>query len=86
MISLIDISTVVSRELDHYVLSEAFLFGSFARGEQMPDCDIDLRLACGDTMTFGTLYELFHELEEELGRKVEIVTSSPERMRSFERG
>ena len=31
-------------------------------------------------MTFGTLYELSHELEEELGRKVDIVTNPPERM------
>ena len=32
-------------------------------------------------MTFGTLYELSLELEEELGREVEIVTDPPERMR-----
>ena len=38
-------------------------------------------LGCGNTMTFGTLYELSHELEMELGRKVDIVTNPPERMR-----
>lgn len=32
-------------------------------------------------MTFGTLYELPHELEMELGRKVDIVTNPPEHMR-----
>lgn len=32
-------------------------------------------------MTFGTLYELSHELERELGRKIDIVTSPPEHMR-----
>lgn len=42
---------------------------------------IDLRLVCGNTMTFGTLYELSHELERELGRKVDIVTNPPEHMR-----
>lgn len=45
------------------------------------DSDIDLRLACGATMTFGTLYELSLELEKELGRKVDIVTNPPEHMR-----
>ena len=55
--------------------------GSFARGEQTPNSDIDLRLVCGNAMTFGTLYELSHELERELGRKVEIVTNPPEHMR-----
>lgn len=81
MISLTDISTSASRALAQNDVSKAFLFGSFARGEQTPDSDIDLRLVCGNTMTFDTLYELSHELERELGRKVDIVTNPPEHMR-----
>lgn len=81
MISTPDISTAVFRVLTQYDVSEAYLFGSFARGEQTPDSDIDLRLVCGNTMTFGTLYELSYELEIELGRKVDIVTNPPEHMR-----
>ena len=81
MISLTDISSAVSRVLPCYDVHGAHLFGSFARGEQTPDSDIDLRLICGDTMTFGTLYELSLELEKELGRKVDIVTNPPEHMR-----
>lgn len=67
--------------LVQYDVSEAYLFGSFARGEQAPDSDIDLHLVCGNTMTFGALYELSHELEKELGRKVDIVINPPEHMR-----
>ncbi len=81
MITPTDISTAASRVLAQYDVSEAYLFGSFARGEQTPNSDIDLRLVCGNGMTFGTLYELSHELERELGRKVEIVTNPPEHMR-----
>lgn len=81
MISTTDISTAVSRALAQYDVSEAYLFGSFARGEQTPDSDIDLRLVCGNTMTFGTLYELYYKLEMELGRKVDVVTNPPEHMR-----
>lgn len=81
MISLADISSAVFRVLPCYDVREAYLFGSFARGEQAPDSDIDLRLVCGGTMTFGTLYELSLELEKELGRKVDLVTNLPERMR-----
>lgn len=80
MISPSDISIAASRVLAQYDVSEAYLFGSFARGEQTPDSDIDLRLVCGNTMTFGTLYERSHELEKELGRKVDIVTNPPEHM------
>ena len=81
MISPTEISTVASLVLAQYDVSEAFLFGSFARGEQAPNSDIDLRLVCGNTMTFGTLCELSHELEKELGRKVDIVTNPPEHIR-----
>lgn len=81
MITLADISSTISRVLARYDVREAYLFGSFARGEQAPDSDIDLRLACGTTMTFGTLYELSLELEKEPGRKVDIVTNPPEHMR-----
>lgn len=81
MITPTDISTAASRVLAQYDVSEAYLFGSFARGEQTPNSDIDLRLVCGNAMTFGTLYELSLELERELGRKVEIVTNPPEHMR-----
>ena len=81
MISFDYISSAVSLVLAQYDVSEAYLFGSFARGEQTPDSDIDLRLVCGNTMTFGTLYELSHELERELRRKVDIVTNPPEYMR-----
>lgn len=81
MISPSDISIAASRVLAQYDVSEAYLFGSFARGEQTPDSDIDMRLVCGNTMTFGALYELSHELENELGRKVDIVTNPPEHMR-----
>ena len=81
MISPSDISIAASRVLAQYDVSEAYLFGSFARGEQAPNSDIDLRLVCGNTMTFGTLYELSYELEKELGRKVDVVTNPPEHMR-----
>lgn len=81
MITLVDISAAVSRVLPRYDVREAYLFGSFARGEQTPESDIDLRLVCDDTMTFGALYELSLELEMELGRKIDIVTNPPELMR-----
>lgn len=81
MITLADISSAVSRVLPRYDVREAYLFGSFARGEQTPDSDIDLRLACGDSMTFGALYQLSLDLEDELGRKVDIVTNPPQHMR-----
>ena len=77
MITLADISSAVSRVLPRYDVCEAYLFGSFARGEQAPHSDIDLRLACGDSMTFGALYQLSLDLEDELGRKVDMSPTHP---------
>lgn len=81
MISLTDISAAASRVLSRYDAREAYLFGSFTRGEQKFDSDIDLRIVCGCSMTFGMLYELTLKLEEALVRKVDIVTNPPEHMR-----
>ena len=51
------------------------LFGSFVRGEQRPDSDIDLlvKLEPGQK-TFDNFIELSFFLEEVLKRKVELVT------------
>lgn len=70
MISPTDISTAASRVLAQYDVSEAYSFSSFARGEQTPDSDIDLRLICGNTMTFGTLYELSMSSRGNLGERL----------------
>lgn len=75
------IARVVSGVLADYDVREAYLFGSFARGEQGPTSDIDLRFLCGPNMTFGMLYEIAVDLERELGCRVEIVTNPPEHMR-----
>lgn len=64
-----------------YDVRAAYLFGSFARGEQTPDSDIDIRLSCGPEMNYGSLLEISTRLEQALGCAVELVTNPPERMR-----
>ena len=76
-----DIAQVVEQVLADYDMEKAYLFGSFARGDVRDSSDVDLRLICGPSMTFGLLYELTERLESALGRNVEIVTNLPERMR-----
>lgn len=75
------ISAIVSEVLAPYDVKAAFLFGSFARGEQTEESDIDLRLVCGPSMTYGVLLKISEELEQALERDIEIVTNPPERMR-----
>ncbi|MBQ9954244.1 MAG: nucleotidyltransferase domain-containing protein [Eggerthellaceae bacterium] len=75
------ISEIVCETLRDYDVREAYLFGSFARGDQTAESDVDLRFVCSDGMTYGTLYEISQRLEGRLGRSVQIITNPLERMR-----
>ena len=50
------------------------VFGSVARGEATPDSDIDLLIEKGPTTTPWFPAGLVLELEESLGRRVDVVT------------
>ena len=52
------------------------VFGSVARGEARPDSDIDLPIEKGPTTSSWFPAGLVLELEEMLGRRVEIVTET----------
>ena len=55
-----------------YGISKAYLFGSFARGEQTDDSDIDLVVILARPLGFKRA-KLFEELELRLGLPVDIV-------------
>ena len=52
------------------------VFGSFARGEERPDSDLDLLIEAGPERTPFFPGGLIVDLEEELGRKIEVTTAS----------
>ena len=54
---------------------KAWLFGSFARGEEREDSDVDVLVKFDRSMPIGLFaYVRMHrELEEKLGRKVDLV-------------
>ncbi|MBQ9042562.1 MAG: nucleotidyltransferase domain-containing protein [Eggerthellaceae bacterium] len=64
-----------------YDVREAYLYGSYARGDQTDDSDIDLRFLCGSNIDFGQLYDIQKELESRLGKPVDIATAPPSQMR-----
>lgn len=75
------IAACLHRILEGRDVLEAWLFGSFARGEQTDESDVDIRLVCGPSIGYGDLYEISQELEASLGRSVEIVTNPLDKMR-----
>ncbi|WP_439330905.1 nucleotidyltransferase family protein [Halorubrum ezzemoulense] len=57
-----------------YPISELGIFGSYARGEQESDSDLDILVAFDKPVTLFDLVRLENELAEELGIEVNLVT------------
>ena len=55
-------------------IKEVYLFGSYSRGEANRNSDVDLYCDKGDVDTLWKLSAFADELEEALGKKVDIVT------------
>ena len=55
-------------------IDEVYLFGSYARGEANRNSDVDIYCAKGDVDTLWKFSSFCDELEEALGKKVDVVT------------
>ena len=55
---------------------KVWLFGSYSRGEERPDSDVDLLIVPDKSQHFSlfTLSGMYEELKEMLGREVELIT------------
>jgi len=60
--------------LERYEVKRAAVFGSFVRGEQKQNSDIDLLVEFKGTKSLLDLAGLKIELEETLNRKVDVLT------------
>jgi len=69
-----DIKYKIIPILKRYDVKRAALFGSFVRGEQREDSDIDILVEFKDGKSLLDLAGLKIELEEALGRKVDVLT------------
>ena len=62
--------------LQKHDVVHAAIFGSFARGEEREDSDLDILVEFGEGKSLLDLVALKLELEESLGRKIDVVTYS----------
>ncbi len=69
-----EIETTVISILGRYGARKIGLFGSYARGEQRPDSDLDLLVEFADGKSLLTLVRIERELSENLGIKVDLLT------------
>ena len=72
---MIEIQEKITPIMEKYGIKRASVFGSVARGEDRADSDIDVLVELGDQSMGLFKYSRFvDELEESLGRKVDVVT------------
>ena len=53
-------------------IDKAWIYGSFARGDDRPDSDIDLAVKTDDSFSYFDLAEIQHTIEQRINRKVDI--------------
>lgn len=70
-----EISRIVSPILKNYGVSRAYLFGSYARGDALPNSDIDLRIDGGKIRSMFGLGGLYNDLTVALKKPVDLVTT-----------
>lgn len=73
-----EIQSIVSPIASRYGLKAVFLFGSYARGEATEESDIDFLVDTTGTelKSLLSLGALYCDLEEALGKKIDMVTVS----------
>lgn len=72
-------NAAVIEKLQHYFstqpVQKAWLFGSFSRGEETADSDVDILIALDKSKPIGLkFFGMLNDLEELLGRKVDLVS------------
>lgn len=67
-----DIEKVIRSLLVSYHAEYALLFGSYARGEETPDSDIDVVVFGGDNFKKSNIFAFAEELREALGKDADV--------------
>lgn len=80
MLTIEEIKAKVFPVMASYDVKEAFLFGSYARGEATEKSDVDLRIDRGQSKKIQGLFDvsgLRLELIDALGKDVDLITCLP---------
>jgi predicted nucleotidyltransferase len=71
-----EIKTKIAETARQYGIEKAYLFGSYARGEAGIGSDIDICIEKGKLRTLFEFSGFCQDLEESLGNKVDVITTS----------
>lgn len=74
--NVLEIQNKISPVLKEYGVKRAAVFGSVSRGDDSPKSDIDIMVSLGKPMGMFLYMSLIREIENRLGRKVDLVTEN----------
>jgi len=75
MPSFDEIKQIVTALGNQYGIERVFLFGSYARGDNTENSDIDFRIDKGKIRGLFQLCSFKNQLEDRLGKKVDVLTT-----------
>ena len=70
-----ELKTIITPIAKKYGIARVYLFGSFARGDQTQDSDIDLRIDKGELKGLFALGGFYEEVSSVLGLEVDVLTT-----------
>ena len=79
MLSVEEIRKKILPVCQKYAISEAFLFGSYARGDATEESDVDLRIVMGKPFGMLALNRLNEEFATALQKNVDVITHFPKK-------
>lgn len=83
VLTIKQIKQLIKPVISKYQIEEVFLFGSYARGEANSNSDIDIYCSHGKIRTLYDLTDFKEDLENALGKKVDVVTIGSQMDDSF---
>ena len=74
--SIDEIKSIVTPIAEKYGVEKVYLFGSYARGEDDNNSDLDLRIDKGALKGLFMLGAMYSDLEEKFDKKLDLLTTA----------
>ena len=85
ILTIDEIRTKIRPICERYRVKKLWLFGSYARGEAREDSDVDFHIKVNEGTTLFQLGGIYADLEEAMGKEIDIITRIPEELEIFKK-
>ncbi len=85
ILSIDEIRDKIRPICEKYKIEKLWLFGSYARGEESEDSDVDFHMKVPKGIGLFGLGGIYADLEEALGKEIDLITRIPEENKIFKK-